>query len=198
MRMLKRKIALAKAIRDKLEEKKKAQNNNKESRTKSPISSPRKQHLHGETSSAQTSASEPSRAIKNIVKNYGRAICTFASSELARPYLINLTEKEGVEMVDFIQYTQTMKSKIDGLFSFRSLLLKESQEDLTTVAFKKLFQAISEIFIKYYSVNWIFHSKVHYKQAHLNFRFKILRRIQNPEMFTYLQQDRRKINKTNK
>ena len=197
MRMLKRKIALAKAIKDKQNEKKKTQNNYKKIELKSSLSR-QEEHLHTETSPVLISISEPSRAIKNIVKNYGRAICTFASSELARPYLINLTEKEGVEMVDFIQYTQTMKSKIDGLFSFRSLLLKESQEDLTTVAFKKLFQAISEIFIKYYSVNWIFHSKVHYKQAHLNFRFKILRRIQNPEMFTYLQQDRRKINKTNR
>ena len=132
-------------------------------------------------------APEPSRAIKNMVKNFGRAICTFASSRLAIPYLTKLAALEGAEIEGFIQYTKSMKDKIVGLNHFRSLLLHEKNEDYKTVAYKRLFQGISEVFIKYFSVNWIFDSKVKYKQAHLRFRFKILRRIQNPERFTYLQ-----------
>ena len=140
--------------------------------------------------------SESSRAIKNIVKNYGRAICAFAVSKLARPYILDFSEKHGIIMNDFIQHVQNMKSKIDGLVHFRSLLLKEKDDDLTILAYKNLFKEISEIFIKYFSVNWIFHSKVHYKNAHLKFRFKVLRRIQNPEFFTYLQSS--KMNRKNK
>jgi len=80
-------------------------------------------------------------------------------------------------------------------------LLPEKNENPMITKFKRLFQVISEIFIKYFSVNWIFDSKVQYKQAHLKFRFKILRRIQNPELFTYLQMDygrqENKINQNN-
>ena len=126
---------------------------------------------------------------KHIVKNFGRAICNFASSDLARPYLERLVAKEGVKLDDFVQHVRKMKTKIVGLSHFRALLLQEKNENPTITTFKKLFKEISEIFIKYFSVNWIFDSKVQYKQAHLRFRFKILGRIKNPELFTYLQID---------
>jgi len=211
MRILKTKIALAKA--------KKAQN---EARKKSSFS-PRPIHIdlspshsHSQSSPSPRNNSirenretkkrnripgfcmtpESSRAIKNIVKNFGRAICAFAVSELAKPYLMEFAEKEGVELKDFVEHVHNMKSKIDGLFHFRSLLLKEKGDEPRVIAYKNLFKEISEIFIKYFSVNWIFHSKVHYKQAHLKFRFKILRRIQKPELFTYLQSS--KMNGKNK
>jgi len=137
---------------------------------------------------------ESSRAVKNVAKNYGRAICSFASSDLAKPYLTNLAMKEGVGLDDFVNYVKNMKEKIDGLFRFRSLLLKESGNS-DHKAYKKMFQMISEIFIKYFSVNWIFHSKIQYRQTHLNFRFKMLRRIQNPELFTYLQNKKIQLSK---
>jgi len=56
-------------------------------------------------------ALEPSRAIKNIVKNFGRAICNFAASGLARPYLNDLIKKEEVDIRDFIQYVRGIRKK---------------------------------------------------------------------------------------
>ena len=51
---------------------------------------------------------------------------------------------------------------------------------------KKVFSLIGEVFIKDVSVNWIFAARIKYKKAYLKFRFKVLRRIKNPEFLTYL------------
>jgi len=140
-----------------------------------------------------------SLATKNIVKNYGRAICNFAASPLAVPYLLDLTAKENVRLEDFVKYVLSVKSSINGLSHFRSSLLDKKSDTREVTLYKKIFRGISEIFVKYFSVNWIFHSKVLHKMAHIKFRFKMLRRIQHPELFTYLNYTtkigERKINK---
>jgi hypothetical protein len=52
-------------------------------------------------------------------------------------------------------------------------------------SFKKAFQELTEIFVKYFSVNWILNSKLQYKIEYLKCRYKILRRIKNPHLFAY-------------
>ncbi len=138
------------------------------------------------------STSQASLATKNIVKNYGKAICTFATQPLANPYLYEIVGKYGLSVADFVGYINSIKESIDGLYKFRSILMINKEDDKDLVAKKKIFVEISEVFIKYFSVNWIFHSKVFHKTAHLKFRFKMLRRIQNPELFTYLKHAERK------
>jgi len=49
---------------------------------------------------------------------------------------------------------------------------------------KCLFKEMAEIFIKYFSVNWIFSGRLQYKKEHLKYRFNLLRRLRNPELFT--------------
>jgi len=134
----------------------------------------------------QSTTPQASRASKNIAKNYGRKICAFATSPIATPYLESFVAKEGVQLDGFTNYVHDIKDNIDGLFHFRSVLLEDENDSPTLKAYKRLFKAISEVFIKYFSVNWIFHSKVFHKEAHLKFRFKMLRRIQSPELFTYM------------
>jgi len=129
---------------------------------------------------------EASRAIKNIPKNYGKAICNFATSSLAVPYLSVPLENEGVLLEDFVSYVLQIKGKIHGLHHFRSVLLDNQRDSVNVIKYKRLFRIISEVFIKYFSVNWIFNSKIFHKEAHLKFRFKMLRRIQSPELFTYI------------
>ena len=123
---------------------------------------------------------------KNIVKNFGRAMITFAISKLASPYIEkelkihNITEKE------FTQYLYLRKENMDGISSLRGLLLVEEDDDAKTVSIKKVFQWACEVFIKLFSVNWIFNSKLGDKMVHVKARFKILRRIRDPKNFTYL------------
>ena len=52
---------------------------------------------------------------------------------------------------------------------------------------KRVFKAIGIIFIRDFTVNWVYNSKIADKLTHLKYRFKMLRRVQNPEFFTYLE-----------
>ena len=122
---------------------------------------------------------------KNIVKNFGKAMCSFASSKLALPYLETIQEKASFNIDVFQEHMQRQIRTIDSLYSVRSLLYVQENEDETSAVFKRVFQEVSVVFIKYFSVNWIFQGKMSHKEAHLKARFKMLRRVQNPEFFTY-------------
>ena len=123
---------------------------------------------------------------KNIVKNFGRAIASFCLSEIALLYLEPLMMRKSVVNESFKKFIYNAKDKIDSISTFRSLLLSEEVDSDEISAFKRIFQEMSIIFIKYFSVNWIFSSRLLNKIAHLNCRFKMLRRIMNPQYFTYL------------
>ena len=180
MRFLKKKIALARSFHaDKAEGPKKTT-------TISEENDIQQQSIHPQSSPKIGSSSESYRATKNIVKNYGRAISAFALSKLAAPYLDKVLENEGLTIQQFTRYITQIRGKIDGLTHFRSTILIAQDDNSDIAANKRAFIAISEVFIKYFSVNWIYNSRVFHKEAHLKFRFKMLRRIQRPELFTYL------------
>jgi hypothetical protein len=126
------------------------------------------------------------RAIKNMAKNFGRAICNFALSDISNPYLIPIANKIGMDVEEFRSVIRKEKDSIEGIDSFRNLMLIKEGDSKIEVNFKKIFQQIGEVFMKYFSVNWIFDGKVTYKQEYLKYRFKILRRIQRPDLFTYI------------
>ena len=124
-----------------------------------------------------------------IVRNYAQAICTFAYSALATPYLQRIIEKEykgKVQAHYFQRSIKSQKKKVSTIRSLRDLLLLKPEDTEKEAIYKKLFGEISEIFIKYFSVNWIFSGKVKLTDEHLKFRHKMLRRIRDPEHFTYL------------
>jgi len=131
----------------------------------------------------------PHASSKNIIKNYGKALCSFAASDLALPYIERIIEKRNFQFIKakkFMEYINERKSQVNNIESIRALLIQKEKEDLNTKAYKQIFQDISVVFLKYFSVNWIYSGKIIQKKAHLNFRFKMLRRIQNPQHFTYL------------
>jgi hypothetical protein len=190
MRFLKKKIAKANDVRiEAIKAAHKLQKSASSDHTSSsPISSQSSPNSNKKRTRVQGYffTSEASRATKNIVKNYGKAICKFIASPLATPYLDAFLETENVSFRGFISFVNNSKTNIDGLYNFRSVILIDEKDDQETAAYKRIFTELSEVFIKYFSVNWIFHSKVFHKEAHLKFRFKMLRRIRNPELFTYL------------
>ena len=123
---------------------------------------------------------------KNIIINYGRAIATFVTSKLALPYLQTYIDDGSMILKEFIDFINEEKVKIGGIQGLRSLLLVEDKDEPKIAIFKRVFKSLSEIFIKYFSVNWIIHGKVTHKLTYLKYRSKILRRVQNPEYFTYV------------
>lgn len=133
-------------------------------------------------------SSERDRATKNIVKNYGKAIASFASSTMAKPYLIPILEEHRVKVDDFLEFASKAKESIESINTFRDVLLITDNDRPQTVKLRKVFAAISEVFIKFFSVNWIYSGRLTHKNSHLQFRFKLLRRIRSPESFTFLRQ----------
>jgi hypothetical protein len=123
---------------------------------------------------------------KNIVKNYARAMSSFAYSEISLPYLELLADEENVQVAGFHAWIQDNKENIDGIERLRWLLIPTPKDSAAIVGYKRIFQKLCIIFLKFFSVNWIYGGKLAHKQVHLNYRFKMLRRIKNPEDFTYL------------
>jgi len=130
--------------------------------------------------------SKQNGSTKNIVKNFGRAFATFALSDISAKYLESILKQKKLSMEDFRDFVAARKEGIDGISSLREMLLVHRLDKEKLALCKKTFQEISVIFIKFFSVNWIFDSKVGNKIAHVKSRFKMLRRIKNPEYFTYL------------
>lgn len=125
---------------------------------------------------------------KNMSINYGKAIISFSTSSVATPYLKDVLQKHNLTRDEFVAFVTRAKESIGGMSSLRSLLLVSESDSEQVVAFKSTFKYISEVFIKYFSVNWIIHGKVTHKMTYLQYRFKMLRRIQDPEHFTYIRE----------
>ncbi len=140
----------------------------------------------------RNSHAEPSKksphydSSKNIVKNYGRAICSFILSDVGIPYLRPMIVRERVRLEELRTFISNEKEGIDGISSFRRLLLPNESDEEKVLAYKIILKEMSVIFIKDFSVNWIFSGRLRDKQAHLKVRYKMLRRVLDPNHFTYL------------
>lgn len=141
-----------------------------------------------ESRSADTDSSNAVKGTK-IVRNYAKALCSFAYSEMAVPYLLIIIKENfpgQVELDEFQKCIKDKKGKTASIPSLRKLLMEEDKDNSKERAYKRMFTEISIIFIKFFAVNWIFSGKVKYRLEHLKYRHKMLRRIRNPEFFTYL------------
>jgi len=83
-------------------------------------------------------------------------------------------------------YIRERKEKVNSIDSLKRLLIVMEGDTPEEQEYKLLFKDVSIIFLKYFSANWIYGGKLMHKKDHLRFRFKMLRRIQDPEHFTYL------------
>ncbi len=139
------------------------------------------------TSSSFKSDHSPRRTpCENIIKNYGRAMSNFALSSLAAPYLKTILPKHGSSSVAFQNFLKKKNRSVNCIKKLREILPCEDNKDAPNFAEKRVFQELCIIFLKDFSVNWLFNSKIDNKTTHLNYRFKILRRIRDPDHFTYL------------
>lgn len=140
----------------------------------------------------QLQVEDNSRPTKNMAMNYGKAIASFLASHICLPYLDPQLEQTGVRYLEFIQFIDRSKAAIRSITNFRHLLIVTDKDDAKLAACKRILKALSEVFIKYFSVNWIIHGKVTNKLVYLKYRSKMLRRIQNPENFTYIKRRERR------
>jgi len=140
-----------------------------------------------ESVSKRNASKKDFQSNKNIIKNYARAMVNFALSSLSMPYLSKLLLREDVNLKDFKHFMQGQKEEINSIKNLRELLLIKDDESVKISAYKSIFKDLCVTFVKFFAVNWIYNSKVCDKLTHLKYRYKILRRIRNPEFFTYLE-----------
>lgn len=124
---------------------------------------------------------------KNLVKNYSRAFTNFALSGIARPYLTKILVKERVHINEYHNFIHEHKDNLNCIKKLREILVIEKDCDSDLASMKRIFRYTCEVFLKYFIVNWLFSSKIGDKMVHLKNRYKMLRRVQNPEHFTYLE-----------
>jgi len=122
----------------------------------------------------------------NIMKNYGRGMANFALSRVARPFLEKITTELGITLESFDDYIEKRKKSANCIKKLREMLPHGTGEPEEDLAYKIAFQKICIVFLKFFCVNWLYHSKIAEKVTHLKYRFKIMRRVRNPQYFTYL------------
>ena len=134
----------------------------------------------------------------NIMKNYCQAMISFSLSPLSDFYLAREPESKILSLERFRQILSAQKTKINCIKSLREALLIEPQDCAEVQSFKRLFQVTCKIFIKFFSVNWIYNGKLTERIKYLEYRGKILRRIEHPEHFTFLKSFVEKKPKSNR
>jgi len=88
------------------------------------------------------------------------------------------------EPQEFREYIKERRDSIKGINEFRSFLIITSKDNPKLVSFKQAFQSLAESFIKYFSVNWVFTSKLEYKMEYLKCRHLILKRVRDPTLLS--------------
>jgi len=134
----------------------------------------------------QVNSSSRKTPCENIIKNYGRAMANFALSSIAAPYLQTILPNSGSTPTAFQRFIKRKKKSVNCIKKLRDLLPTEANREAPNYAEKKAFQALCIVFLKFFSVNWLFNSKIDNKPTHLAYRFKIMRRVKDPNRFTYL------------
>jgi len=141
---------------------------------------------HNPKSPCKSEYSPRKTSCENIIKNYGRAMTNFALSSLAVPYLKVILPKHGSNLTTFLSFIKKKKKSANCIKKLREMLPCAGNQDAPNLPEKFVFQELCAIFIKFFCVNWLWNSKIDNKNMHLNYRFKILRRVKDPDHFTYL------------
>jgi hypothetical protein len=129
------------------------------------------------------------RETKNIVKDYGKASATFSLSQVGEPYLKKILLKYQLTSEVYRTFMINKRETISSIDGFRELIYADPKfcsPDTEDYKMRSVFREMCEIFIRDFAVNWIFDSKSKFKHALLAYRFRLLRRMQDPANFTYL------------
>ena len=155
-----------------------------------PKRTPKSPETSVKSASTPVKRKRESNANKNIVKNYARAMVNFALSNVATATIEDLIKQEnnpGINLRTFRKFMDEQKEEVTSIRRLRELLLPCDQDEEVFAGFKRIFKEIGMIFIRDFSLNWIYNSKVGDKLTHVKYRFKMMRRVQNPEYFTYIE-----------
>jgi len=142
-----------------------------------------------ETLKTNVKKNKPKRSNgNNVMKNYASAMANFALSRMAEPYLSESPLVSRMPLQLFRKMLVLKKKKINCIKRLRELwVIDKTQDSEEMKTFKGLFKEACKVFLKYFWVNWVYNSKLDDKSKYLTYRGRLLRRVENPQWFTYLE-----------
>jgi len=115
---------------------------------------------------------------RSLNSKFIRAIYHFSLSEDASPYLKPFLAKESIEFDVFMQFvvqkTTQRNFTLSGFISGLRLLPDDAGK---VVACKRIMESIGLVFMKYFSIDWIFKGKGCFKMGYLRLRSKLMRKM---------------------
>ena len=129
---------------------------------------------------------KPPQLTRKIVKNYGKAIASFACSEKAQPILDKLLKNDTELKKKFISFVYENKEFIEGNRRLRHLLTISENDNNEVKRNKKILKIIAELFMKRYVQQWLWNSKLVNKELHAQLICEMRKRIKYPEQLEQL------------
>ena len=114
-----------------------------------------------------------------VIKYFGFAICKFIQSSASSHYLRDLMQKENIELDDFVDYFTKACQFFEENGNFYTLLTIQMTDDKKMQTFKRITKQVSQIFIKYHSLEWISKQKSTERETLLKCRLKMLNAVRS-------------------
>lgn len=124
---------------------------------------------------------------RKIYKAYCYAMAQFMVKPIAEPYLKGALDDMHINIEtfrDYISLNEKMLKGFDGLVFMLTFREGDSEE---CKKYKRVLRLGCEVFLKYFAVNWIFHSKMPDTKIYLEYRFKILHKLRMSLLHNSLQ-----------
>jgi len=114
---------------------------------------------------------------KYICKAYCKAMAQFMVKPIAEPYLRAILEDMQMSIETFRDFIKMNVKHLKGLEGLVFMLTFREGDTEQCKNYKRVLRVGCEVFLKYFAVNWIFHSKMADSRKYLEFRFKILHKL---------------------
>jgi len=130
--------------------------------------------------------SKPPKLNRKIVKNFGKAIASFACSDKALKIIEKTIRYQSSSREKFINFVYDHKECIEGNRRFKQLLTVDEDDTRDIKENKILFKKMANIFMKSYVHQWIWNSKLMNKDLHAQLVGEMKKRITNPNLLESL------------
>lgn len=111
---------------------------------------------------------------KNISKNFGKAILSFAKSNTN--FVKKLFIKYGVDKQTLITYIKKARKNLNSLQDLREMWGADDEKD----NMKKCLRILSHYFMRKYCLRYIYNSRIRSVSAHTKYRHRLMEGMSKP------------------
>lgn len=101
-------------------------------------------------------SSSPTSPKSRIIKDFICALIEFSLSKLSKPYIEVILQTKEISAQGFREFIQSRKNNMNRVSDLKDMLQVSEADNNSQIISKRVFQELSVIFIKCFSVSWIF------------------------------------------